>query len=383
VRVVLLVTDLEPGGTPLRLAQLAIGLRDAGLEVCVGCLARPGPVTHRLREAGVPTFACRARRPRDLTALRRLYRHLYSLRPDLIHATLTHANVAARLVGRVLRVPVLTSTATIEVERRSHVLLERLTARLDDGHVVHSQALADHVVRTFCIPPERVHVVPPFVTPPSQVPSRTEARRQFGLPADAFVVTWIGRFDPIKRLERLVRAVELMHRGDTVYALLVGDGPRRLHIGRLVRRSPAADRFRLAGWLDDPSPALAAADCLALCSRTEGVPNAVLQAMALGRPVVAADIAALRELADNGRRILLVPDGASAALAAALRRLRHDAALRQRLARSAANWARGLSLERTVRALIKIYEFAVRPAAERPLTSVADRERLSKRRSEP
>ena len=158
-RVLLLVTDLERGGTPLRLARLASGLRERGLEVHVGCLARPGPVSRDLDAAGIPNFACNACRVRDVGALWRLVGHVRRIRPDVIHSTLTHANVAARIVGLLCGVPVVTSTATIEVERKWHAWAERLSAGF--GHIVNSEAVADHVRRVFAIRAGR------FVIPPS------------------------------------------------------------------------------------------------------------------------------------------------------------------------------------------------------------------------
>jgi len=338
VRVVLLVTDLQLGGTPLRLAALARALRDLGADVTVGCLAPPGPVSARLEAAGIPTFTCDARGPRDLLTLRRLARHLRRLQPDLVHATLTHANVAARLVGGWLRVPVVTSTATIELERRWHRWTERLTARWDCGHVVNSRAVAEHVQRAFRLPPEHVHVVPPLIT---TVPPRIDrglARAKLGLPADAFVVLWAGRFDPVKRIDVCIRCAELLADSDC-HLLLAGDGPLRGAIEQRGRTSLAAKRIHLLGWQDDLGPAMSAADALLLPSRTEGLPNTVLQAMAFGLPVVAADIPALRELAGDPPRLLLVEAADPQPYVHALRRLRTDAALRAAFVQRARAWA--------------------------------------------
>ncbi len=94
MRVALLVTDLERGGTPLRLVRLARGLSAAGVEVHAGCLAPRGPLSSELTAAGLATFACDAEDARDFLALKRLSQHMRRVQPDLIHATLLHANVA-------------------------------------------------------------------------------------------------------------------------------------------------------------------------------------------------------------------------------------------------------------------------------------------------
>ena len=361
MRIVLLITDLEPGGAPLRIARLARDMAASGVEVHVGCLAPPGPISRALEADGVPTFACNARGPRDLLTLRRLSRNLKRIRPDLIHATLTHANVAARLAGRRLRIPVLTSTATIEVERRWHLTVERCTANMDRGHLVNSRAVARHVTHAFKIPPERVHLVPPSADIPRQMPDRAGARRSIDadLPPESFVILWAGRFDPVKRIDIVVRCVERIA-DRNCRLLLVGDGPERTRIESLVYDSPARDRIHLLGWRDDLSPAFAAADLLLFPSLTEGMPNVVLQAMAAGVPVVGGDIPALRELDDGQQRLVLVKDrsrpATDEAYAAAADLLMRDAAARNAMSARAAAWAREhLDPARVLSAVLKIY----------------------------
>jgi len=295
----LLVTDFERGGTPLRIARLARWLRDAGAEVCAGCLARPGPVSAELAEAGIATFSCGAINRYDLRALWRLSRHVRRTRPHLIHSSLMHANVAARLVGRWHAVAVVSSTATIEVERRWHRWVERNTAWMDSGHIVNSVALAEHVVRALRMSRERVFVVPPSLDALPERIERGAARAALHISAEEFVVAWVGRFDPVKRLDIIVRCAALLT-SVPVRFLLAGDGPERRRIERLVQESAAGRRVQLLGWCADVVPILSAADAFLFPSLTEGMPNAVLEALAWGLPIVASDIPALRELAGAG-----------------------------------------------------------------------------------
>jgi glycosyltransferase involved in cell wall biosynthesis len=337
VRVVLLITDLELGGTPLRIKRLAVALREREIDAHVGCLSPPGPVSQQLQAAGVPTFACNAHNARDLTALARLRRELHNLRPDVIHANLTHANVAARAIGALLRIPVIGSTATIEVERRSHLVLERLTAWRDAAHIVHSAALRDHVARRFGISRERIHVVPPSIRRIALV-DRNEARRQLGLPAGAFVIAWAGRFDPVKRVDLLIESIARLSKPESVL-VLAGDGVLRGRLEAEAERLGAGGRVRFLGWQVDLAPLLSAADLFALPSLTEGVPNAMLEAMGAGVAVVATDIPALREFAGGNERAWLVKGNTAEAWGNAIRRLIGEPALRDRLAAAGRAWA--------------------------------------------
>lgn len=360
MRIVLLVTDLQPGGTPLRIAAIARGLRDAGDEVMVGCLAGRGPVSDELERDGITTFACGARRPWHLGAIWRLYAHLRRIRPDIVHSTLLHANVAARLVCDWLRIPLLTSTATIEVERKWHLRLERWTAGWDAGHIVNGPSLAEHVIREFGRPRERVYVVPPFLDRVPTLIDRAEARRQLGLPLDAPVVGWFGRFDPVKRLDLILDcAIEL--RDTDIHFVLAGDGPLRPAIEARVGREHLAGRVHLPGWLPDPGVLLSAADVMVFPSLTEGLPNAVLQSLWAGVPVVGSDIPSHRDLAGEGRRLRLISGAATSGwipkIRSALLRSEpgDEEALRGR------EWARGLERQKTISTLRGLYTAARGP----------------------
>ena len=363
MRVMLLVTDFERGGTPLRIARLARGLHAAGLDVSAGCLAPPGPLSAALETAGIPTFACDAEDARDFLALKRLSEHVRRIRPELVHSTLTHANVGARLVGVVQRVPVIGSTATIELERAWHRAIERATAGIDRAHLVNSRALAEHVIRTFHVQRHRVHVIPPSL---DVLPERIEygaARAALGIPPHEFVVVWAGRFDPVKRLELVVRCAEILAPVPSRF-LLVGDGAERSKVEQMLRLSNAARTVHLLGWRDDIRSILPAADAFLFPSLTEGMPNAVLEAMACGLSIVASDIPVLRELSGDGERSVLVAGDEPQNFAAALLELRDNPDRRQALGRRAAAWARtNLDPQATVRAVVGVYNHVLKKNA--------------------
>lgn len=355
MRVVLLVTDLERGGAPLRLASTARLLTAHGVEVHVGCLAPRGPISAELEAAGIPTFACDARGATDWRALFRLRDQVKAIRPQLIHATLVHANVAARLVGRQLAIPVVTSTATVEVEKHWHRWIERITHRLSAAHIVNSAALADHVRRDLRIPSQRIRVIPAFLDP-ADIPPRDAARARFGVAEHEFVVAWVGRFDAIKRLDVVIRCAEIMSDRPCRF-LLAGDGPDRASVERLIRTGSAGRRVTLLGWVENPYEVLAAADAFVFPSRTEGRPNAVMQAMRAGLPIVASDIAAHRELAGDPARLIVISGDAPADYARMLTQLMDDTMARAALASRAREFAtRTFDPETAIRELISIYQ---------------------------
>lgn len=318
-RVLLLSTDLERGGYPLRIARTARCLQGVGFEPIVGCLSPAGPVGDELEGAGIETIACDARGRFDVGCLRRLAGHIRRLDPDLIHSGLFHANLAARLIGRLDRWrPIITSTATIEIERRWHLWLEALTGGISDLHLVNSSAVADHVVRDLGFRSSHVVVWPNGLdisaideTPPAD-------RAEFGIGDAEKLVVWAGRFDRVKDLPTWLRSIDRVRRVLPVRGLLIGDGAERPRIQRTVREMGLESVVVLAGWRGDVVSWLKAADVLLFPSRTEGSPNTILEAMACECPVVASDIPACRSLLVPGDEGWLCPSGDESGFAHAL-----------------------------------------------------------------
>jgi len=339
-RVLLLATDLERGGLPLRLTRLAVRLPPLGIEPIVGCLAGEGPLHSTLRDAGIATFACGARSSRDLIAVVRLARLIRGFRPDLIHASLLHANVAARLVGRLDRPrPILTATVTIEIERAWHRWLECLTGSLSDVHLANSAAVAEHIQGDLGFPPEKVVMVPNGVDLAAIAAASPVNRQAGGLRDDLPLVIWAGRMDPVKDLFTWVEAVAFLRRRLPVQAVLLGDGPERPAVQRRIADLGLRDVIIVARWSDEVWSWLKAADALLFTSRTEGSPNVVIEAMLCHCPIVAADVPALRELIEPGRHGLLCPVGDTAAFAAGLERILTQRVLAKEMAARAAERA--------------------------------------------
>jgi glycosyltransferase involved in cell wall biosynthesis len=168
--------------------------------------------------------------------------------------------------------------------------------------------------------------------------ARAEARQRLGLPAGRFLIGAVGRLSAEKGFDVLVRAVaELVGAGRDVGLLIVGEGEEGPRLSALIAELGLAERARLLGYRADVRDLYQALDVFALSSYREGLPNVLLEAMALEVPVVATAIAGIPRLIAAGENGLLVEPGAAGSLAAALTRLLDDAALRDRLGQ-AARW---------------------------------------------
>ncbi|WP_435011871.1 glycosyltransferase (plasmid) [Tundrisphaera lichenicola] len=148
---------------------------------------------------------------------------------------------------------------------------------------------------------------------------KAEAKRRLGIAPDRFVVGAAGRLSAEKGFDLLIRALgALLESGRDLTLLVAGEGDERARIEALIGELSLGDRVRLMGFQADVLPLFEAIDVFALSSLREGLPNVVLEAMAIGVPVVATRIAGIHRLIREGENGLTVEPGSVDALARAI-----------------------------------------------------------------
>jgi glycosyltransferase involved in cell wall biosynthesis len=184
------------------------------------------------------------------------------------------------------------------------------------------------------------------------------AKVRLGIPADRLVVGAIGRLSGEKGYDRLIRAADLLlDAGLDLELVIVGEGDQRPQLEALIAALGRGDRIRLPGYRAETRPWYEAMDVLALSSLSEGLPNVLLEAMALEVPVVATRIADIPRLITPERDGLLVEPGSVADLAGALTRLLRDDGLRARLRREGlATIQRGYRFEVRMQKVRALYD---------------------------
>lgn len=182
------------------------------------------------------------------------------------------------------------------------------------------------------VQPEKCVAVLNGIDPHQPLPDGQAVRAQLALSEDEVVFGAVGQLVERKGLRYLLQAMAtLVAQQLPVRLLLVGDGPQRAELERLAASLGIADKVLFAGFQQQPLHYTAAMDICVLVSQSEGLPRVLLEAMLLGKPVVASRVVGSQELVADGETGLLVPYADSTALAEALRKLVADHALRQRM----------------------------------------------------
>jgi glycosyltransferase involved in cell wall biosynthesis len=185
---------------------------------------------------------------------------------------------------------------------------------------------------------------------------RAARRSALGLIDDDIVVTTVANMRWTKDYPSLLRAavaVTALH--PKVRFLAAGQGPLENDVRAEVERLGLGDRFRVLGYVDDAAAVLSASDVFVLASQVEGLPIALLEAMAMGLPVVATRVGGTPQVVTDGVEGLLVPPGRPDELATAIASLVDDAPRRQSMSAAAAERAHDFGIERAARQLEALY----------------------------
>ncbi|MCZ6651538.1 MAG: glycosyltransferase [Planctomycetota bacterium] len=359
-RILYVITDLEIGGVPLHLCRLATSMHELGHVVRVVSLSPPGPVSKMIAQAGVEVGSCDARSAAGIGALLRLRREIVQFQPEIIHSFLFHANIACRLtapLAGVTRNRLICEIQTVEIERRWHLTVDRWTHRLCWMEIGNSQSVIDHLHHEAGLPESRLMLVRGGVDLERFDQAKPIRKSELGAKDRDSLLAWVGRLDSIKGLDDLLRALAIIRQRFASHLVLVGDGPERSRLEQLITELDLADRVSLVGVRDDVPEILKACDVFVFPSHAEGMPNALLEAMAAGCAIVCTDVPGNRDLITDGRTGLTVPVMAPDALAEAVMKLLASRDLTNRLGAAASTLAKESFDSKLVTArYLKIYD---------------------------
>ena len=324
-RIFYLITELDVGGAEKTLYELVTRLDRSRFEPVVACLTGRGPIGGWLEDAGVEVKYVDMRCSFDPLAWLRLRRMIRSLRPHVIHSWLFHANLAARLCRIGLGVDRVIASVRVEEPRLWHLWMDRLTRGLVDYVTCVSESARNYTHVRTGMPLDRLVAIPNGIEPSRYALGSLAAPPEWGIPEDAPVVAVIGRLSDQKDPMGMLRVVDAVRkRLPSVVFAFAGDGPLAAACLKEAKRLDVEANVRWLGWQADVRPLLARMSALALGSRWEGMPNVVLEAMAAGKPVVAAEVGGCPELIADGCTGWLTQPGDAAAMADRIVRVLDD-----------------------------------------------------------
>ena len=361
VKVALIITELSAGGAEKALVELALRLDPTRFEPVVFTLSgrerdQENSLAPILAKRGIEVVPLDVRGGASaLAAVWRLSRRLKRGGFQVAQGFMFHANILGRIAARLARVPVFCAGVRVaERDAPRRVKLDRLLARLCDRWVCVSELVARFTIDVVGIDPTRVVVVPNGATSTAgdlaerDAPPLPDAWASGGRKAIA-----VGRLSRQKGFDELLSDAgswlrDPRARGWTLW--IVGEGEERASLERIVAERGLGDVAFLPGWRPDVRRLTSEADLFLLPSRWEGMPNALLEAAALGKACLCRDVEGVAEILGDGAAEQVVGAASGSAWREAALRLTSDAALRARLGEAnRARVEREFSPEKTAR----------------------------------
>jgi glycosyltransferase involved in cell wall biosynthesis len=378
VRVVHVITRMNVGGAAGFVLDVCRCLSPERFEQLVVTGPAPeceGSLVGELAELGVETHVvaplARAPHPlRDVRAARAVREALRSLRPDVVHTHTAKAGFVGRWAAHSLGVPALHHVhgwASLNesggLAFRAYLQAERLAARwctriltVTPRDTARGLALGIGTSDQYAL--VRAGIDTRGVRAAATAGAAPEIQR---LADEGPVVGFLGRLCDQKQPLAFVEAATIVAKGrPEARFLLVGDGPQRALVDRAAERSGLGPRLLRLPFRHDVASVLRSLRVLAHPSRHEGLPRLLLEAFAVGTPVVATPVGGCAELLDAERNALVVPPGDPAALARAITRLLGEPGLGPRIAGEAGASLGPYGIEAAVTALAEHYEAAAR-----------------------
>lgn len=342
------INGLGTGGAERSLAEMIPHFKTAGFAPLVACVyPRREGVRDLVAQHGVPIcFLAGENLPARAVALRRL---ICETRPAFVHSTIFESDLVGRLAAAGTGTPVLTSLVNTSYDPVRHAdpnvrrwklfaarYIDGLTARhLTDWFHAITYAVRDAAVSSLGIRPDRVTVIargrdPTRLGVPGHA-RRARARQQLAIAPDAEVLLTVGRQEFQKGQHVLLRAIDtiLQQRPRAVLLIAGRSGNATAQLTNLIAKLRCADRVRVLGHRTDVPELLCASDVFVFPSLYEGLGGALIEAMALGLPIVASRIPAIAEVVTEGSNALLVPAGQPEPLVVAIRTLLEHESLRR------------------------------------------------------
>ena len=332
LRVLYTVNRMDVGGSQTHLVQVLRLLDRRRFEPMLCCLSGHGALLEMAKETGATVVGAglgRIKSPAAFGAVVRLARFIRNNRIDVVHNYLLRANLVGAVAARLARVPVvLTSKRGCHERRGLELAAVRLSNRLADCVTANADAVRAFVHENEACPLEKMVVIPSGIDSERFAPLPPEDyKARLGLAPDRVVVGIVTRQRVRKGVEEFLRAMAMVREQvPAACAVVVGEVSADREVDDLIHHLGLEGHVHLLGPRRDMPEVLSAFDLFVLSSHDEGMSNAILEAMAMHKPVVATDVGGTREAVQPGRTGVLVPPKDPPALADGILRVLNEPA---------------------------------------------------------
>jgi L-malate glycosyltransferase len=314
LRIAYVIKEMVMGGSQTHLTQVLRLLDRERFDPVLYCLTGKGPLMETVRSLGVPIVSptphMSFRGPSLLVRVAALARALRRDGIDIVHNYLLRANLVGAVSARLARVPiVLCSKRGCHWRKGFELVGAKIGNNLANCVMVNAEAVREFVHGNEGCPREKMVVIPSGVDTDRFHPlPAAQFKARLALPEDRCVVGVVTRMRVRKGVDEFIRAIaRVRETHPNAHGVIVGEVSLDDSLQELVRALGLEEHLTLLGRRSDMPEVLSAFDVFVLSSHDEGMSNAILEAMAMEKPVVATDVGGTGEVVRHGQSGLLVP----------------------------------------------------------------------------
>ena len=345
IKIVYIITSTSIGGAEKILYYTVAGLDLTKYTVSVCSLKEKMEIAEKIEKSGVSVHCLGMNNEEgvigwlsSVKTLFLLFFYLKKMRPTIVHSFLFRANILARIAGCLAGVPVIISSIRVMGgEKRYYHFLERVTSFMVDHYVTVSESIKDYILHTTKKPAENVSVIYNGIdlNRDTNVQMHT-IKEYFDIKDKDRLLVTVGRLNIQKGHCYLFQAIsKVLKKISNVKLLVVGEGEEEKKLKNLVESLDLTGAIIFAGLRDDIERILSISELFVFPSLWEGLPNALLEAMAAGKPVIATTVGGVPELVVHGKTGLLIPPNETDALAHAITELLHNRSRTRKMGKAA------------------------------------------------
>ncbi len=310
-RIVFAIDSLDAGGSETQVRIWALDLVKKGIPVSVLCLREGGWVARELAAAGVDIRVLNKKFKVDPLFIVRQQYLLWKLNPLAIMPLLTTAGIWTLPAAALSRIPRIifsmrATALTDDPKVRGPVWLLKLSLRFAQQVLGNSPEVIKFCIENLMVPESKIHLLPNAIGGENlRRTPRNSIRRKLDLPVNGPLFGIVARLVPVKDHALFLDVCEIVFKkAPSATALIVGDGPEEARLRNEIARRNLKSRVNLLGHREDAMEILRAMDASVLTSDTEGSPNAVLESLAVGTPIVSVDVGDVRRMIGSGGGIV-------------------------------------------------------------------------------
>ena len=359
INILQIVNGFNIGGAELKLLELIRLLDKDKYNIAVCSVGGGGPLQKEFERLGLNVFVFKKHHRFDLSLLVKTINVMRNLRIDIVQTTLFYADVIGAYAAYLANVPIVISWEVGEhIHRPMRLMAYRLASRKIDNVVAVSRAIQKQIIEEKWIHPENVIMIHYGIDVDRYVNTHMLKREDIGLRNEHIVLGTVARLGEQKGHKYLISAApQIVRQFPNVHFVFAGDGPLRHQLENQIRRLDLEDHFHLLGFRSDVVNLLHLFDVFVLPSLYEGLPNAVLEAMACNKPVIATGVDGTSEAVVDQVTGYIVPSKHPEALAQKIIQLLSTEGQIQAMGKSGGERIREhFSIEKQVREFENLYD---------------------------